>query len=238
MGLEIVSNESKEYRDVAYNFDSILGYNTDFGHFKMSVISAKMVKLADITSNDNILEIGGGTGELTLQYSGVAHNTVVTDMNSHMIEIIQQKVKNKSILYALVDARNLPFKENSFDVVLERNLPLVYEEESISNKTAIKVLAEMKRVSNDRVVIVNQNNTPFQRKKNNVHLFDEKEIKRILEIDLELSDVRTVNAIFSTRASYDLFGETFSRKVEKTCENNSLLKGFSGCLIACGTKTA
>jgi len=119
---------------------------------------------------------------------------------------------------------------------LERNLPLIYEEEFILNGTALKVLNEMKRVSSDRIVIIHQNNTPLQRKENNVHLFEEKEIKAILENDLELSNVRTMSAVFSTRVIYNLLGRTFSRKVEKICEDNLLLKRFSGCLIACGTK--
>jgi|BioPla2DNA2_1021312.scaffolds.fasta_scaffold46003_2 ubiquinone/menaquinone biosynthesis C-methylase UbiE len=237
MDVKIALECSSKSKDIAYNFDSILGYNTTFGHFKMSTISAKMIKLADITSKDNILEIGAGTGELTLQYSSATYSTVATDINLHMIEVIQQKAKDGNVLYALADARKLPFKDNSFNVVLERNLPLIYGEEFILDRTAVKVLNEMKRVSNNRVVIVHQNNSPLQRKENDVHLFEEKEIKAILENDLGLSNVKTVNAIFQTQALYDLLGEAFSRKIEEICENNLLLKRFSGCLIACGTKT-
>ncbi len=236
MSLNIASESSSRSKEIAYSFDSILGYNTDFGHFKMSTIGDKMIKLASITSNDSVLEIGGGTGELTLQYSSAAHNTVVTDINPHMIEVIQQKAKNENVLYTLADAKKLPFKDNSFNVVLERNLPLIYEEEFLFDGTAIKTLNEMKRVSSDRVIIIHQNNTPLQRKENKVHLFKEKEIKAILENDLELSSVKIISAIFSTQAIYHLCGEAFSRKVEKICENNMLLKRFSGCLIACGTK--
>ncbi len=236
MSLNITSENPSKSKEIAYSFDSILRYNTNFGHFKMSTIGDKMIKLANITPNDSVLEIGAGTGELTFQYSSAANNTVVTDINPYMIEIIKKKQKSGNVLYTLADARKLPFKDSSFNVVLERNLPLIYEEEFILNGTALKVLNEMKRVSSDRIVIIHQNNTPLQRKENNVHLFEEKEIKAILENDLELSNVRTMSAVFSTRVIYNLLGRTFSRKVEKICEDNLLLKRFSGCLIACGTK--
>ena len=60
MDVKIALECSSKSKDIAYNFDSIVGYKTTLGHFKMSTISAKMIKPAHITSKDNILEIGGG----------------------------------------------------------------------------------------------------------------------------------------------------------------------------------
>ncbi|MCE5338455.1 MAG: methyltransferase domain-containing protein [Methanomicrobiaceae archaeon] len=239
MNLKIASENQDQYRRNASNYDSALRYDTDFGYFKILTISNKMIKHSNITSKDSILEIGGGTGELTLKYSYHIRNAVVTDTNPHMINIIQQKVKdsnNKNISYTLADAQKIPFKDNSFNVVLERNLPLIYGNEFISDGTAIKVLNEMKRVSNDRVVIIHQNNTPMRRKETGVHHFNERELKSILEDDLGLINVNIISAVFSTPVTYSLLGDLLSRRVEKMNENNFLLKKFSGCLIACGSK--
>lgn len=237
MSLEITSESLDLYRRNASNFDSALKYDTDFGYFKMSTICDEMVKNSDITLNDSILEVGGGTGELTLKYSNYTRNIVVTDINPYMIKIIQQKAHdNKNIFYALADATKIPFKDNSFNVVLERNLPLVYMDKFISDGTAIRVLNEMKRVSNDKIIVIHQNNTPLQSKEADVHFFNERELKTILKDDLELVNVKVINAVFSTPILYSILGDALSRKIEKICRDNFLLKRFSGCLIACGSK--
>ncbi|WP_292393418.1 class I SAM-dependent methyltransferase [Methanoculleus sp. UBA303] len=237
MSLEITSESPDQYKRNTSNFDSTLRYDTDFGYSKMSSICNKMIKNSNITLNDNILEIGGGTGELILKYANYTRNIVVTDINPYMIKVIQQKARdNKNIFYALTDAKKIPFKDNSFNVVLERNLPLIYLDTFISDGTAIKVLNEMKRVSNDKVVVIHQNNTPLQRKEAGVHLFNESELKTILEDDLELVNVKVINAVFSNPFLYSFLEEALSREIEKICGDSFLLKRFSGCLIACGSK--
>lgn len=238
----MINNTSSENtnRIIADNYDSTQKYDTRFGYFKMGIISNKMVKLANITSKDNILEIGGGTGELTVKYAKIANNIVVTDINQYMVKIIQQKAndnQNENMNFALTDAKKIPFKDNSFNIVLERNLPLIYENKFISDGTYLKVLKEMKRVSNDRIVVIHGNNSPLHLKKKGSHLFDENELKEIMEYDLNLFNVKIINATFSIPRMYYFLGESLSRTVEKICENNLLLKKFSGCLIACGSKT-
>lgn len=95
-----------DYLRNASDYDSALGYDTLFGRFKMLTISDKVTKHVNITLNDNILEIGGGTGQLALAYARYARNVVVTDINEHMINIVKQKaIKNKvhNIQTALTD---------------------------------------------------------------------------------------------------------------------------------------
>lgn len=225
---------------IANNYDSAQKYNTDFGNFKMLTISNKMIRLANVSLKDNILEIGGGTGELTIKYSNEVCSVVVSDINPYMISIIQRKANEKikkNINYALIDAKKTPFKDNSFNVVLERNLPLIYENKFISDGSLINVLNEMKRVSNDKVILIQGKTSPLHRKRNDVHLFNEKELKSILEDNLKLFNVKIITATFLIPGSYYCLGERISRKIEDICENNILLKKLGGCLIACGSKT-
>jgi ubiquinone/menaquinone biosynthesis C-methylase UbiE len=71
--------------------------------------------------NTQILEVAAGTGILTQQLCDIlpaTSNIVVTDLNQDMLFYAQQKLTDKSNLtFHCTDAANIPFPDNSFDIV-------------------------------------------------------------------------------------------------------------------------
>lgn len=90
-----------------------------------------------------ILEIGAGSGYFTQPLSSLG-KVIATDANQGILRL--NPVKNKRI----ADASNLPFDDNSFDVVMAFDVlhHLDHPEQAVS---------EMRRVSKKHVVIVEPN---------------------------------------------------------------------------------
>lgn len=76
-------------------------------------------RLKDKKYND-ILEIACGTGRVTAHLAGsVKHDKLTaTDLNQDMIDIAKEMVKDKTISWQQADALELPFDDNSFDLVV------------------------------------------------------------------------------------------------------------------------
>ena len=71
-----------------------------------------------------ILDIAGGTGDLTQQFStrvGPTGHVVLADINSSMLSVGRDKLLNlglaHNITYTQADAQFLPFNDNSFDCI-------------------------------------------------------------------------------------------------------------------------
>lgn len=69
----------------------------------------------------SILDVGGATGAFSFWFAEKGHNVNLIDFTPKHIEIAKQHEKEKGIKLASAnvgDARQLPFKDNSFDLVL------------------------------------------------------------------------------------------------------------------------
>lgn len=93
-----------------------------------------------LTYGEKILDIGCGTGELMLQVilEDSSKKVIGIDLSEEMIHVANEKIKEKGQLI-LGDAENLPFEDNSFDVVYCNDSFHYYPH-------PIKALAEMNRV--------------------------------------------------------------------------------------------
>jgi len=70
---------------------------------------------------NNILEIGSGTGRLSLQVTKLSELLVATDASYSMIDILREKVEKKritNIQFLICDAKHLPFRHETFDCVI------------------------------------------------------------------------------------------------------------------------
>ena len=81
------------------------------------------VKLAQIKSGDQVLEIGCGTGSLTLaakRQAGPTGNVYGIDLIPRMIELSRQKATQagEDITFQLGGIADIPFPDNQFDVAL------------------------------------------------------------------------------------------------------------------------
>jgi ubiquinone/menaquinone biosynthesis C-methylase UbiE len=86
-------------------------------------LRGKTLDLAHIKPGDKVLEIGCGTGTLTLAAKtrvGVSGEVVGIDIAPEMIEVARRKAVRKSIdvLFQVGGLENIPFPDNRFDTVM------------------------------------------------------------------------------------------------------------------------
>lgn len=82
------------------------------------------VQLANVRSGEKVLDLAGGTGDLTLLYEkrvSKSGQVVLADINAEMLNKGRDRILNKgltgNIQYAQVNAECLPFADQSFDCV-------------------------------------------------------------------------------------------------------------------------
>jgi len=82
------------------------------------------IDLSGVRKGQRVLDIAGGTGDLTKQFSklvGSEGQVVLADINSSMLEVGRERLTNlgltNNIEYVQANAESLPFEDNSFDVI-------------------------------------------------------------------------------------------------------------------------
>jgi demethylmenaquinone methyltransferase/2-methoxy-6-polyprenyl-1,4-benzoquinol methylase len=82
------------------------------------------IEAAAPRAGQQILDIAGGTGDLTRQFServGPTGHVVLADINSSMLNVGRDKLLNcgiaQNVTYTQADAQFLPFDDNSFDCI-------------------------------------------------------------------------------------------------------------------------
>ncbi len=75
----------------------------------------KILPLLGDVKNKKVLDIGAGTGRLSLQLAKGGAQVMALDVSEKMLELVKRK--NHKVQTTVADAENLPFENNSFDVV-------------------------------------------------------------------------------------------------------------------------
>jgi ubiquinone/menaquinone biosynthesis C-methylase UbiE len=105
---------------------------------------------SDLNSNQNVLEIGTGTGIIPFSICSKVSSIVATDISPKMIHIASKKLtkaKIQNIDFQIQDSYNLTLPDKSFDIVIASNLlHLLYEPE--------KPLNEVKRVLRENGIFI------------------------------------------------------------------------------------
>jgi len=83
------------------------------------------IQMGNISPDDLILDLAGGTGDLSLNILKILSNSghiILSDINEYMILEGRIRIENKgyisNISYAIADAESLPFAKNTFNTVL------------------------------------------------------------------------------------------------------------------------
>jgi len=97
-------------------------------------------KYIEVEENSDVLELGAGNGFFSFYLENICKLTV-TDYSKKMIEL--NPAKNKRVM----DASNIEFKDNSFDILFESNL--LHHVVDIN-----RVISEMKKVSKKYLVFI------------------------------------------------------------------------------------
>lgn len=123
---EVPIEEKAEH--VAQVFHSV-AHNYDIMNDLMSLGSHRLIKrftvqLTALRPGQCVLDLAGGTGDFSLQFSPVVGNeghVVLADINESMLRVGRDRVIDKgrmeNISYSLADAEKLPFHAGSFDCV-------------------------------------------------------------------------------------------------------------------------
>ena len=124
-GFQSVAEEEKA-RHVRGVFDSVAS-KYDVMNDLMSgglhrAWKAYTVMVANLREGDQVLDIAGGTGDLSLAFAkkvGTTGRVVHTDINEAMLRVGRERLINQGVVLptAVCDAEHLPFPDDHFDLV-------------------------------------------------------------------------------------------------------------------------
>lgn len=104
------------------------------------------IELSGVRSGNRVLDIAGGTGDLTRKFSSLVGPTgevVLADINDSMLKVGRDRLLDKgvagNVVFVQADAEKLPFPDNHFDVVT-----IAFGLRNVTDKAA--ALREMRRV--------------------------------------------------------------------------------------------
>ena len=82
------------------------------------------IQIAAVREGMNILDLAGGTGDLTKKFSaqvGSTGHVVLADINDSMLKVGRNKLRDNGVVgnvhYCQANAEHLPFPDNHFDVI-------------------------------------------------------------------------------------------------------------------------
>lgn len=123
-------------------------YDRSPGHVLLPDVWREVLRdvLKDVKS---VLDVGCGTGFLSLIIAGMGKDVVGLDISEGMLRVAVDNAKKKGLRvnFKLGDAENLPFKDDSFDAVICRHLIW-----TLPNPE--KAIEEFVRVARKKIVII------------------------------------------------------------------------------------
>lgn len=113
-----------------------------------SKIYEKMyVRISKVIRNKEVLEIATGPGLFAKNIAGSAKRMIATDYSEGMIAQAKKGRYPSNLIFEVADATNLPYEDDSFDVVLIANaLHIIPEPE--------RALSEIDRVLKDKGILI------------------------------------------------------------------------------------
>ncbi len=125
---------------------------TPFDHYQRSKL-IQLLKFGQYVGGRSVLEVGCGIGDLLLEMHKYQPKELYgVDSTAASIEFAKQYLKDIDVDLSVADAVNLPFPDNSFDVVL-----VMYELQHIDKDWMMKkVVNEVARVARHWVILVEE----------------------------------------------------------------------------------
>ena len=104
------------------------------------------VDCAGVRPGQKVLDLAGGTGDLTLKFSqlvGSSGQVILADINDSMLKVGREKLRDQGVVgnveYIQANAEELPFNDNTFDLIT-----IAFGLRNVTDKD--KALASMYRV--------------------------------------------------------------------------------------------
>ncbi|MBV1959424.1 MAG: bifunctional demethylmenaquinone methyltransferase/2-methoxy-6-polyprenyl-1,4-benzoquinol methylase UbiE [Pseudomonadales bacterium] len=118
---EKVERVAEVFHSVAARYD-IMNDLMSFGVHR--IWKALTIEMSGVREGHRILDVAGGTGDLTKKFSKLVGNTgqvILADINSSMLEVGRERLTDQgyvsNVQYCQANAEELPFEDNSFDCV-------------------------------------------------------------------------------------------------------------------------
>ena len=96
-------------------------YDQFFGPLFFEPYAIEVVKRIDLTSVSIVLEIAAGTGRVTrhiLEHIPASSKLIASDISEDMLGEAKKKLSHLNIEWQNIDAQQLPFNNNSIDLVV------------------------------------------------------------------------------------------------------------------------
>ncbi|MFP4019704.1 MAG: class I SAM-dependent methyltransferase [Bacteroidales bacterium] len=120
-------------------------FGTEIGEYLRE--TQEKIVISMIENNLSVLDVGAGSGRLTIPLARKVSNVVAFDAAKEMLKKARDKAEgNSNISYTIGDAHKLPYKEESFDHVISFRMLMHVEDWR-------KVISEMCRVSKRYVIL-------------------------------------------------------------------------------------
>lgn len=126
-------HQNHEYRDVGPVPEGITLHNASQYDFHTRLLglgvnqpnSKMIVRMANIKTGAKVLDVGCGSGNLTLtakRYAGLSGSVYGIDASPEMIDVARQNAKRTGIdaMFDVGLIEKLPFEDSTFDVVISR----------------------------------------------------------------------------------------------------------------------
>lgn len=110
--------EVAHWKKFASIFDKISGWSTPAGQHRVKKRVEMILNFCNFDKNKKALELGCGTGIFTKYLAEIFKEIIAIDISEDMIEIAKQRIKNDNVKFQIVDIHNLPFNNESFDIVV------------------------------------------------------------------------------------------------------------------------
>lgn len=100
-------------------FDNLSNYYLDDSLINMEIA----LRIKDVICNGVVLDIGCGEGSLSLELASLYYEVFALDNSLNALKILSEKVENfKNIKLVRADANNLPFVDESVDIIIANNI--------------------------------------------------------------------------------------------------------------------
>lgn len=106
-----------------------------------------------IKNIDKCIEVACGSSNDSIYLASKGLDVTASDFEDNVIKILQQKIKVDNLVYIIADAFNLPFFENSYDLVFHNGFFVLFQD----NLDICKLLLEQERISKKYILLVTHN---------------------------------------------------------------------------------
>lgn len=104
-----------------FSGEAATNYDRYLGPMMFEPFAVELVAKIDTSNVFSVLELACGTGRVTRNLRNHFDPEVkltATDFNADMMHVAQEKLAGQPIEFSIADAQDLPFPENSFDLVV------------------------------------------------------------------------------------------------------------------------